>query len=116
MLEKLNLRFFYLNLTATLVFACLYYLQDYFIVHNKEFAYRFGLLEKTHIKNDISDKVNPFTYHLWFSLITQTTVGYGGVDSSKTGKSESYLNTPSRVAKLINFVQLLSVLFIVSIV
>ena len=47
--------------------------------------------------------------------MTQTTVGYGGPANTVTGNSVSFFQEPNRVAKFINAMQLLSILFIVSI-
>ena len=52
-------------------------------------------------------KSNGILYWLWFSLITQTTVGYMGPEE-KTGKILSYHKTTT-LFKCINFLQLFSV-------
>lgn len=115
LLNKLNLRFFKINLFFTCIFALLYYLQDIFISRNIDFAERWGLLDKNRNKHTYSDEPSPLYYYFWFSLMTQTTVGYGGADNTVTGKSVTYLDEPNRVAKVINALQLLSILFAVSI-
>ena len=113
--KKFNLRFFYLNLIAVVVFGLLYYAQDVFITSHQELAKRLNILDETPDKVNYSNEVSPLPYYFWFSLITQTTVGYSGADNSKTGKSVSYLNSPNRLSKFVNFLQLLSILFIISI-
>ena len=43
-------------------------------------------------------------------------VGYSGAVDSKTGLPVSFIESPNRVFKVLNIAQLLSVLFIVSVV
>lgn len=114
--KKLNLRFFYINVIAVVVFAFLYYLQDVIIFHNQDLAEKLHLLDNTHTPKSYSGKVSPLSYYLWFSLMTQTTVGYGGPANTVTGNSVSFFQEPNRVAKFINAMQMLSILFIVSVV
>lgn len=113
--KKLNLRFFYINVIAVVVFACLYYLQDVIIFHNQDLAKKLHLMDKSNSSTSYSSKVSPLSYYLWFSLMTQTTVGYAGPANTVTGNSVSFFQEPNRVAKLINAIQMLSILFIVSI-
>ena len=47
-------------------------------------------------------------YWLWFSLVTQTTVGYGGSQTT-AGTSVPFAKITNRAYKAINIVQLLSV-------
>ena len=113
--KKLNLRFFYINVIAVLVFAFLYYIQDVLIFHNQELAKKLHLFDTNNSIKSYSNKVSPFSYYLWFSLMTQTTVGYGGPANTVTGHSVSFFQEPNRLAKFINVLQMLSILFIVSI-
>ena len=113
--KKLNLRFFYINIIAVLVFAFLYYVQDVIIFHNQELAEKLHLLNKNHTPKNYSHKVGPISYYLWFSLMTQTTVGYGGPVNIVSGQAVSFFQEPNRVAKIVNVLQMLSILFIVSI-
>ena len=113
--NKINIRFLYINIGFVLLFSILYYLQDVFITKNIKLAQKLHLLDTKNIEG-YSDRVSPFSYYLWFSLMTQTTVGYGGVDNGITGKSLTFLQEPNRLAKIINTLQLLSILFTISIV
>lgn len=114
-LKKLNLRFFYLNVIFVIVFAILYYLQDVFISNNQELAEKLWLLRKERNSKNYSDEPSPFYYYIWFSLMTQTTVGYGGADNTITGKAVTFIEEPNRLAKIINGLQLLSILFTISV-
>lgn len=114
--NKLSLRFFYLNIISVIVFACLYWLQDVWITNNQELAEKLYLLEKNHDLKSYSSKHSSFSYYLWFSLMTQTTVGYGGPANTVTGKAVSFFEEPNRLAKLLNALQMIGILFIVSIV
>jgi hypothetical protein len=114
--KKMNLTFFWLNIIGVVTFTFLYKLQDGFIVRNKEFALKYGLLSDDYDSHDYSNRSSSFMYYLWYSLITQTTVGYSGAVDSKTGLPVSFIESPNRVFKVLNIAQLLSVLFIVSVV
>ena len=85
------------------------------IFHNQELAKKLHLFDKNHTPKSYSHKVSPISYYFWFSLMTQTTVGYGGPANTVTGHSVSFFEEPNRVAKFINVLQMLSILFIVSI-
>ena len=114
--KKLNLSFFWLNLFAVFTFTILYRLQDIFMVRNKEMALKYGLLYDDYKSNSYSNDSSSLMYYLWYSLITQTTVGYSGAVNSKTGLPVSFIESPNRVFKLLNIAQLVSVLFIISVV
>jgi hypothetical protein len=113
--KKLNLRFFYVNIIFVILFAVLYYLQDVFVSSHQELAQKLWLLRKDKTHKNYSDQPSPFYYYMWFSLMTQTTVGYGGADNTVTGKAVTFIEEPNRLAKIINGLQLLSILFAVSI-
>lgn len=115
-LKKFNLRFFYLNVMFVILFAFLYYIQDVFISKNQELAEKIGLLRKDRNSKNYSYQPTPLYYYMWFSLMTQTTVGYGGVDNTITGKAVTFIEEPNRLAKIINGLQLLSILFTISVV
>ena len=66
--KKLNLRFFYINVIAVLVFAFLYYIQDVLIFHNQELAKKLHLFDSNNSIRSYSNKVSPLSYYLWFSL------------------------------------------------
>lgn len=113
--RKLSLRFFWLNCISVLVFAILYTVQDRLIMDNSELAKKYGLLRENYKKDFYSGKSSRFVYYLWYSLITQTTVGYAGVVNTKTGLPVPFEDAPNRVFKVLNILQLLSVLLFISI-
>ena len=105
--KKLNLKFFYLNLIAVFVFAILYYIEDMFAESHRELLEQLHIFKKSHDKKKNHSKIaSPLIYHFWFSLMTQTTVGYGAAP---------YLNSANNLAKLVNVAQLITILFIGSI-
>lgn len=113
--RKLTLRFFWLNSISVLVFALLYTLQDRLIIDNTEMAKKLGLLRENYNKDFYSGESSGFLYYLWYSLITQTTVGYAGAVNTKSGLPVPFSAAPNRVFKVLNILQLLSVLFFISI-
>lgn len=113
--RKLTLRFFWLNAISVFIFAILYTLQDRLIIDNSALAKKYGLLRENYNKDFYSGDSSGFLYYLWYSLITQTTVGYAGVVNSKTGLPVPFDEAPNRVFKVLNILQLLSVLFFISI-
>lgn len=114
--RKMNITFFWLNVVALVTFSILYKLQDEFMIRNKEFALKYGLLSPDYKSHDYSNKSSSFMYYFWYALITQTTVGYSGAVDSKTGLPVSFIDSPNRMFKILNIAQLLSVLFIISVV
>jgi len=94
------------NIISTLMFGLLYWLADYILTNHRK------LSKELHF-GDYTDNnpVNPFYYWLWHSLITQTTVGYGG-PITFIGGNISILNFHNNLYKIFNFAQLLSVFFI----
>jgi len=98
MITKLGLklngrRFIEYSLYSTITFAVLYWISD-------KYSEKYTKI-----------KANHFGYWLWFSLITQTTVGYGEV-SSHSGKSISYITLDAPLFKTLNILQLLTTLLI----
>lgn len=115
LLSKMNKNFLKINLGIILLFAVIYYLQDWFVLTNIKLAQEWGLLEKEIPAEYYSWKSSPFYYYIWYSLITQTTVGYGGVVDTATGKTVSFLKLPNRLFKALNVLQLLSIILVASI-
>ena len=113
--RKLNLKFFWLNSISVFIFAVLYTVQDYLINNHTDIAKKYGLLRDNYNKDFYSGSSSGFGYYLWFSLITQTTVGYAGAVNTKTGLPVPFSEAPNRVFKVLNILQLLSVLFFISI-
>lgn len=111
----LNNRVLTLNIMSVLIFAVLYYLQDVLITNNKEFAEKYGLLDSKFAHRFYSNEESSLFYYLWYSLITQTTVGYAGVVNTRTGVPISFMETPNRVFKVLNILQLISILVIMAV-
>lgn len=103
------------NLLATLIFAILYYLMDYIISNYPNFSEKYLLqeLNKSQQKNSNNQIfiLKPPLYYLWFSLITQTTVGYTGM-LSLDDKSHNFVYMKSEPFKILNILQLLSIFVI----
>ena len=114
LLSKMNKKFFFFHLAAILFFAIIYYLQDWFVLSDIKRAKRLGLLEENIPRKYYSWKSSPFSYYIWYSLITQTTVGYGGVVDTGTGETVAFLDLPNRLFKVLNVIQLLSIIMISS--
>ena len=100
---------------SVLFFAALYYLQDVFITNNREIAHKYGLLDAKFSHRFYSNQESSLLYYLWYSLITQTTVGYAGVVNTETGVPISFMETPNRVFKVLNILQLVSILIIMAV-
>ena len=102
-----------LNIFAVIIFAILYYIQDHIISYYPKFAEKYMLkeLEDEKQSNEPLYTLKPATYYLWFSLITQTTVGYTGMLQSK-GQPETFTSMRSNVFKFLNILQLSSIFII----
>ena len=83
-----------------IIFALLYVFCDRWMYYNKETAKKYGLGE--------INQLNNFWDYLYFSLITQTTVGYGG--SLPGGGNE--IKTKAIPLKILNFAQLIVLIII----
>lgn len=106
-LKNKGKKFLYYHLLFAIFFAFAYYLQDYFIVHYTEIAKKLFFINNDYDASH--DYVNSFLYYLWFSLITQTTVGYSGLVNSKTGLTVPWSKINYRSFKVINLLQLISI-------
>ena len=87
-------KFILLNLFCIILFAILYYVNNYISNYNK-----------TEIK------INSFYYYLWHSLVTQTTVGYANLLNNK-GEKIIILHGEHINYLIINMSQLLSIILI----
>lgn len=105
-LKNLNKKskFLLYHFGATIIFGILYYLQDYFVSNYPDLAHRLKL-GKAEPPN------NTFDYWMWFSLLTQTTIGYSGPDSG-SATNISYTRHPNVLFKILSFTQFASVFII----
>lgn len=99
------------TIISTIIFAILYFIQDYIITYFPES--RKFLIENYNDKNTNILELKPFYYYLWFSLVTQSTVGYNFI-VDKYGKSIDFLNIKSKAFKVLNLLQLSSIIIIPS--
>ena len=88
------------HLTATLFFAILYFV-----------SYHIFLEQDKQNGNKMPDEPLGFLYWIWFSLITQTTVGYGGVED-KNSNAEAFSKMKNKLFKMVNCAQLISIFVI----
>jgi len=109
-LNKKGKKFFYYHLLAVIIFGLLYYLQDYFITNYPILAKKLKFIPEDYDAS--KDKANSLLYYLWFSLITQTTVGYTGILNERTGLTVPWSNIHYRTYKIFNITQLLSIFYI----
>ena len=102
-----NKALFYLliSLLNVLIFTILYYIQDYFISNNIELSKKLGILDKNYNENP---EINSILYYFWFSLITQSTVGYNNI-SNKNGQNMSFMKISYYPFKFLNIIQLISI-------
>tara|TARA_Y100000768_G_scaffold277769_1_gene213164 strand:+ start:13217 stop:13555 length:339 start_codon:yes stop_codon:yes gene_type:complete len=90
-ISKPGIKFLYYNLISTLIFTCLYIIVD--IIYSIE-----------------AKNYSDYCYWLWFSLISQTTVGYNSITDNK-GNSINWINN-NMIFKMINILQLISIFII----
>lgn len=109
-LNKKGKNFFYYHLLAVIFFGLLYYLQDYFITNYSKLAKKLKFIPEDYDAS--KDKVNSLLYYLWFSLITQTTVGYSDLVNERTNQVIYWNKINYRTYKIINITQLLSIFYI----
>ena len=88
--------FFKYHITAVVLFAVIYWIQDEIIYSYPELGTRLGYINKK------SKQINSLYYWFWFSLVTQTTVGYHGPKLKKIPPNIIFTN----------IIQLLSILLI----
>ena len=110
-LTKKGKLFIYYHLFAVIIFGLLYYIQDYFVANYSLLAKKIKIIPEDYDAS--KDKVNSLIYYLWFSLITQTTVGYSGLLNERTGLSVPWNKIHYRSYKVINIIQLISI-FVIS--
>lgn len=88
------------HFATILIFGVLYWIQDnYFNYYPQEL--------KTVGFESTNNQLDRFGYWLWFSAITQTTVGYGNPEITCNHKN---------MFKILNCIQLCSIIFITSLI
>ena len=102
-----NKALFYLliSLLNVLIFTILYYIQDYFISNNIELSKKLGILNKNYNEKPHN---NSILYYFWFSLITQSTVGYNYV-LNENEQVLSFMKISYYPFKFLNIIQLISI-------
>lgn len=96
--------FLKLHLISTLIFTLIYWSQDYFMTHYPNVSDKVGLGKGI-------PPTNSLFYWLWFSAITQTTIGYSG-PASQSGVTITFAKNHNLLFKIINLTQIMSVFFI----
>ena len=104
MLKKSGIRFLKYNILSTFIFAFLYWIQDLLLTDYPKISAELYLGKS-------SPPAVSFQYYLWYSLITQTTVGYGGMLHAN-GDCVPYQKIKEVPLKVLNFMQLFSIFFI----
>ena len=95
------------SLFSTFFFAILYFLNDIYCRNNFEMAQKNGLINENQKSKESLPNID-FLHYLWFSLITQTTVGYSNMLSSDNSKNEVHIHV-FKLNQYINMFQLLSI-------
>lgn len=111
-ISKNGKKYLLINFLSVIIFGILYFLNDYFISNNIELAKKFGFVDKNYKSNSDksnSDKSNTLLYYIWFSLITQTTLGYSGLLNEKSGLIVPFSKISYRSFKLLNILQISSI-------
>lgn len=106
-ISKNGKKYLLINFLSVITFGILYFLNDYFISNNIELAKKIGFVKKDYKShNDIS---NSLIYYIWFSLITQTTIGYTGLLNERTGMNIPFSKISYNSFKILNILQISSV-------
>ena len=101
-------KYFILHFGAVFVFAFLYWFSDVFETKYPGFSKKYlGVTDKL---SEDWNSANSFVYYLRYSLVTQTTVGYGGI-VSKEGKL-IHFNDLDYPFQILNILQLMSIFLI----
>ena len=87
------------------LFGILYWIQDNFVTYYPDISEKYGLGKAYNPPDSFEDWI-------WFSAITQTTVGYDRL--SDGGKRRAFNKIPNRFFKIINFTQICSILILAS--
>lgn len=94
------IRFIIYELLISLLFALAYWITSIFISKYSQPSNQYNF--------DNSNKIDSFMSYLHFALVTQTTVGYGGV----LPDGGNILTTKSRPLRLLVMTQLISIILL----
>ena len=96
--------YLFLQFIAVIIFAFLYWIENSVLMNYPEIAEKLGI----NIKDLQNNRpIFDFEYWLWFSLVTQATLGYE--PSMVVGEEKKIYKIKDNLFKIINFVQILSV-------
>ena len=104
--KKKSFLFLKYHFGAIILFGILYWIQDNFEAYYPDFSEKYGF-------GKVNSSPDSFGDWLWFSAITQTTVGYDRL--SHGGKGELFNKIPNTLFKIINFTHICSILIITSV-
>ena len=99
-----KMRFLKYHIYSVIIFGLLYWFQDNIVNDYPKFFIKYGFGQSV-------DRPDSFFYWMWFSLVTQTTVGYSGAVGSD-GSQIAFNKITNNVYKILNTLQLLSIFFI----
>ena len=108
-ISKDPLKLLLCQLICSLFFAVLYFYFEKWCINNFDKAKKLNLIKNNVEKDKLKNlKHHNFLYFVWFSLITQTTVGYGNM---LPGISDIHHNisTIFNIHEWINMIQLISI-------
>lgn len=108
--KKKEFLFLKIQVFLILFFGFSYYITDNFNYNNFDLAQKIGFVKKG-ITLDEYSKPAGLDYFIWFSAITQTTVGFGGVIDSD-GNSIAFQKIYSNIFIFLNYCQLFSILLL----
>lgn len=102
---KKNKKILYIiiNIILILTFGFCYWIIDVLSHKYKFFSKFFNKIDKKKPHNTLS-------YYLWFSLMTQTTVGYRGMKNYENIELE--FNKQFNIIKIINTIQLVTIILV----
>ena len=104
-MKKRGYKFLQYHFISVIIFGILYWLEDIF------YSYYPKLAKSLYLGENDGPPADTLLYYLWFSLITQTTVGYSGISQRKGGKI-SFTLIKSPLFKILNYLQLCSIFII----
>ena len=112
--EQKVIKFVLIHISWIIFFSLVYWTLDYWISKHPDFAFKYftpDLAKKSKkmidtIKEDIKN-AKPFFYHLYFSALTQTTVGYAGQVNDE-GANIPILYK-DKIFQIVNFIQLCTI-------